>query len=111
MMNVKAYNKTILDLRESLLKATGLASLALPGNLDRRSAFARMGGTSHDNHVIRALAEQLDCVLVEFGRLQTAVGLPDRSEPRFERFLRGKCTWCETQLDPTKERPVASAQP
>ncbi len=90
MQDKQAYAKNIDRLREYLLRSTGLAVLELPGHLDLKSEFAQTGGTTHDNHVRKSLAETLSVALIAFDDVQRAVGLPYNYEPRFERFLKGK---------------------
>jgi hypothetical protein len=103
MMNVKAYAKTILDLRESLLRAAGLASLEFPGELDPESEFVFMGPTTLDNYKLKSLAEEIHQSIATFDRLQRAIGLPTDDDGWFTRYLHSQCRDCGRPLNPSSK--------
>jgi hypothetical protein len=96
-----AYAKHIRKLREHLMRASGLAVLELPEQLDENSGFAKSGGSAHDNSQIRGLAQEIDAALRQFGEVQKAVGLHG-DDPRFQWFLDGHCRECGKPIEPPK---------
>jgi hypothetical protein len=100
-MTLKQYREAVEELRTNALRLVGLLIIELPDRTTPRSAFARQGGSTHDNTTLRAIAGQIDQVLLSFNRLQEALGLPAGAQGRFARFLK---------LDPENE-PVSNSKP
>jgi hypothetical protein len=86
-MKSEDYRLCVEELRINALKLVGLLSLELPDRTTPESAFARRGGSSQDNETLRAIAGQVDQVLYSFCELQETLGLPNRAEGRYRRFL------------------------
>jgi hypothetical protein len=113
-MTRKQYREAVEEMRINALRLAGLLVLELPDRATPRSAIARQGGSTHDNATLRAIAGQIDQVLVSFNRLQETLGLPVSVQGRFARFLNlnpETPTVSTTKKTPVKTAPKSASKP